>query len=317
VHELALEARALTKRFGKAVALDGLDLQLRPGESVAILGDGAAGKSTALRCLAGLARPSTGEALLFGAPVSSRAGMAARRRLGVLMQEPGFYGWMTGRELLAFSADLLGLERTTASGEIAAKLERVGLGDVADERIGAATPARRQRLGLANALLGDPEVVLLDEPLGWLAPSGRGELLDLLRGLRGTTALLVATRDAALAEATCERTIVLDGGRVIAHEPTLRLLDRAAPREYVLEAEPGPGLALAGLAARLAYESWVREIASVDSTLRVVVDDQPRAERELLPAVVATGIIFRSVRRERPPVGAMVDRLREDREEKP
>jgi ABC-2 type transport system ATP-binding protein len=310
VHELALEARALSKRFGKVVALDGLDLQLRPGESVAILGDGAAGKSVALRCLAGLARPTSGEALLFGLPLSSRAGIAARRRLGVLTQEPGFYGWMTAREVLAFSADLLGLERAAAPDEIAAKLERVGLGDAADERMDTATPARRQRLGLAYALLGDPEVVLLDEPLGWLEPSGRDELLDLLRALRGAAAVLVATRDVVLAEATCERTIVLDGGRVIGQEPTLRLLDREAPREYLLEAEPGPGLALAGIAARLAHESWVREIASVDSTLRVVVDDQPRAERELLPAVVATGVTVRSVRRERPPVGALVERLR-------
>jgi ABC-2 type transport system ATP-binding protein len=314
VHELALEARALSKRFGKVVALDHLDFQLRPGESVALLGDAAAGKSTALRCLAGLARPTGGAALLFGVPVSSQAGMAARRRLGVLMQDPGFYGWMTTRELLAFSADLLGLERSAVADSTAATLERVGLTEVADERIGNATPARRQRLALANALLGDPEVVLLDEPLSWLEPSGRGELLDLVRAFRGTAALVVATRDVALAEATCERTIVLDGGRAIAQEPTIRLLDRAAPREYLLEAEPGPGLALAGMAARLAHESWVREVASVDSTLGVVVADQPRAERELLPAVVATGITVRSVRRERPPVGALVDRLRGDGE---
>jgi ABC-2 type transport system ATP-binding protein len=314
VHELALEARALSKRFGKVTALDRLDLQLRPGESAAVLGDAAAGKSTALRCLAGLARPSSGQALLFGEPITSRAGLAARRRLGVLCQAPGFYDWMTGRELLAFSADLLGIERSAVAEGIGATLERVGLVDVADERVADYTLARQQRLGLANALLGAPEVLLLDEPLGWLDMTGRGELLDLLRGLTESTALVIATRDVALAEATCEGAIVLDGGRVIATEPTLRLLDRVAPREYLLEAEPGSGLALAGLAARLAHETWVRDVGLVESTVRVVVRDQGRAERELLPAVVATGITVRSVRRERPPVGAVVERLRGDGE---
>jgi ABC-2 type transport system ATP-binding protein len=311
VHDLALEARALSKRFGKVAALDRLDLQLRPGESLAILGDGAAGKSTALRCLAGLARPTGGDALLFGEPISSPGGMAARRRLGVLTQEPGFYEWMTVQELLVFGTELLGLERNAAPGRIAAALERVGLGDRGDERIGDLTLADRGRLGLANALLGDPEVVLLDEPLGWVDPGGHGELLDVLRGLRGASALVVATRDVALAEAICERTIVLDRGRVVATEPTIRLLDRAAPREYLVEAEPGPGLALAGLAARLAHESWVRDVASIDSTVRVVVGDERRAERELLPAVVGTGIAIRGIRRTRPQVGAIVERLRD------
>ena len=314
MHELALEARALGKRFGKVVALDRLDLQVRPGESVAILGDGAAGKSVALRCLAGLARPTSGTVWLGGNAVASRAGLAARRRLGVLGQEPGFYEWMTGRELLAFAADLLALDRAQADERIASTLERVGLAEVADQRIAEYSLALQGRLGLGQALVGEPDVLLLDEPLGWLDAADRGEILDVLRGLRGKAAIVVATRDIALAEATCERTVVLDAGRVIAAEPTIGLLDRGGPPEYVLEAAPGPGLALAGLAARLAHERWVRDVAAVDSTVRIAVADQARAERELLPAIVATGITVRTLRRERPAVGALVERLRgEDR----
>jgi len=313
VSELALEARALGKRFGKVVALDRLDLQVLPGERVAILGDASAGKSTAVRCLAGLARPTSGGALLFGEPVTSRAGLAARRRLGVLGQYSGFYDWMTGRELLAFVADLLGLDRSRAAERIAGTLERLGLGDVADGRIGEYELPQRGRLGVAQALVGEPEIVLLDEPLGGLDATGRTDVIGLLRDLPGETAVVVATRDLGLAESICERAVVLDGGRRLAAEPTIAMLDRAAPREYVLEAEPGPGLALAGLAARLAHETWVRDVASVDSTLRIAVEDAARAERELLPAVVGTGIPVRTLRRERPPVGALVERLRGDR----
>jgi ABC-2 type transport system ATP-binding protein len=310
VDELVLEAQGLAKRYGKVVALDGLDLALRPADSLAILGDAGAGKSTALRCLAGLARPSRGTIAVLGAPAGSRAALAARRRIGYLGQEPAFYAWMTGRELLAFSADLLGVERRVATSRIEDSLERVGLGGFAARRISEYAPPMRQRLGIAQALVGEPAVLLLDEPVGSLDPPSRGEMLELLLGLRGSAAIVIATSDVGLAEDACERTILLDHGRVLAESATVGLLDRLAPREFVLETASGPGVAIAGLAARLAGEPWVTNLGSVDGTLRIAVSDAARAERELLPAVVATGLAVRGLRRERPAVGAVIDRAR-------
>jgi ABC-2 type transport system ATP-binding protein len=310
VHELALEARALTKRFGRAVALDGLDLQVRRGESLAILGGAAAGKSAAIRLFTGLAWPTSGRVAVLGAAPSSRAGRAARARLGVVRQEPAFHDWMSGREVVAFAADLAGMGARAAAEQVDAALAHVGLGDDGGRRVAEYSLAMRQRLEIAQALLGDPELLLLDEPLGWLEPAGRNELLELLGKLRGSVAMVVATADVALAEATCDRVAVLDEGRLLATATTTALLDRIAPRDYVLETAPGPGLAIAGLAARLRLEPWVGDLTASDGALRIAVRDPERAERELMTIIVSTGLAVGELRRERPSVGVVVDRLR-------
>jgi ABC-type multidrug transport system ATPase subunit len=310
VHELAIEARGLTKRFGKTVALEHLDLTVGADESVALLGAGGAGKSTVLRLLAGLARPSGGRVTVSGVAPASRAGLGARQRLGMLAQEPVFYGWMTGRELLAFVADLLGIERREARDRIVGTLERVGLAAVADRQIGAYSLPERQRLGVGQALIGEPEILLLDEPFGWLDSAGTSEVLALIDQLRGSTSIVIATADVALAEGACDRIVVLDAGQVLATASTKDLLARLGPRDYVIEMAPGSGLALAGLLARLSSEPWVRAVASSEGTLRVAVRDEWRADHELLPSVVATGLTVLGLRRERPGVDVLLDRLR-------
>jgi hypothetical protein len=106
--------------------------------------------------------------------------------------------------------------------------------------------------------------------------------------------------------------VVLDQGRAVAAEPTPGLLDRVASEEYVLETHAGPGLALAGLAARLEREAWVSNVSTTDGALRISVSDEGRADHELLPAIAATGMTVQALRRERPAVGTVVDRIRED-----
>jgi ABC-type multidrug transport system ATPase subunit len=313
VHELALEARALTKRFGKAVALDGLDLQVHPGESVAILGAGSAGKSTALRLFAGLALPSSGEVLVHGVRSASRAGLDARGSVGFVPQEPGLYLWMTARELLEFGASLLGMNRRDVDGAVGDALERVGLADAADQAISAFGMPWRQRLSIAQALLGAPELMLFDEPLEWLDGQGQDDALAVLEQLRGAAAIVLATSDVDLAAATCERIVVLDQGVALAAGPATAVLDSVGPRAYVFELAPSEGLAQAGLVARLASERWVRDVSSVNGTLRVEVRDERRAERELLPAIVATGIGVEGMRRVRPELDEVVARQRADR----
>jgi ABC-2 type transport system ATP-binding protein len=311
VHELVIEARGLTKRFGQVLALDHLDLEVSRATCLGIVGESGAGKSVAMRLLAGLARPTSGEVTLAGVLVGSRRGLAARSKLGVLDQEPSLYDWMTGRELLAFTADLLGIGRSEAPIRIDATLDRVGLADAADRQIDDYPLSMRQRLGLAQALVGDPDVLLLDEPLGWLDASGRDEMLALLRGLRGTLTMVIATGDLGLAEATCDSVVVLDGGRALMRASIAELLERVASFVYVIEVEPGSGVALDGLVARLARERWVRRATLSGGILRVAIADEDRARRELFPAVVATGLPIVAVRRERTDVPALVGQLRD------
>jgi ABC-type multidrug transport system ATPase subunit len=122
--------------------------------------------------------------------------------------------------------------------------------------------------------------------------------------------MVIATADIEAVEVLCHRVLVLDAGRVVTRSPTRDLLDDLAPMTYIIDVEPGPGLALGGLLARLAREPWVREVDAVGGTLRVAVVDAGRAGRELLPVVVATGLRVLAVRRERPTVEALVARLR-------
>jgi ABC-2 type transport system ATP-binding protein len=295
----AITIRSLTKRFGKVLALDGLDLDVPRGSILGLLGPSGAGKTTTLRLLAGLARPTEGTATVAGVPVSFGAGLEARRQVGLLADGPAFYGWMTGRELLAFVSDLVGIDRASMSDRVSAIVERVGLDDAADERIATYPIGRRRRLGLGQALMGEPDVLLLDEPLAGLEAIDRRAVRALIAETRGAATVIVATRAPSHLEGLCDRVAILDRGRLVIDAPVDVLPGGAAP-SYVIEVQPGPGLALAGLVARLRREPWVSEVTAVEHRLRVYVRDADRAARELLPAVVATGLAVAAFRRERP-----------------
>jgi ABC-2 type transport system ATP-binding protein len=224
----------------------------------------------------------------------------ARRSIGVLDQGPRFYGWMTGRELLAFVADLFGVPRSDAGERVDECLERVGLTAAADRRIAGYSNAERQRLGLGQALIGRPEVVLLDEPVGSLDPAARAELLGLVGELRESATVVLSAADPDDVEPVCDRVAVLDQGRLVVDARVDALLGGVKDTAYVVEVDPGPGLALAGLVARLRGEPWVRDASLDRNVLRITIADQGRAAHELLPAVVATGMSVGTFRRDRP-----------------
>jgi ABC-2 type transport system ATP-binding protein len=296
----AIVTRGLTKRFGSVLALDGLDLEIPSGIVFGLLGPNGAGKTTAIRLLTGLARPTSGSATVAGVPVRFGDGLEARRRVGVLDQDPRFYGWMTGRELLAFVADLVGVPRADVALTVEETLERVGLSDAAARRISGYSGGMRQRLGIGQALIGEPDLLILDEPVSSLDPEGRRDLLALIGELRESATVVFSTHVLSDVERVCDRVAILDEGRLVIESSIEELLGRFAPPAYVIEADPGPGLALAGLVARLEREPWVGGVEVTGTTLRVTVTDDSRATRELLPAIVATGLSIASFRRERP-----------------
>jgi ABC-2 type transport system ATP-binding protein len=213
-HPTAIAARGLTKRFGKVLAIEGIDLDIPAGASLGLLGPSGAGKSTVVGILAGLVRPTAGSATIAGHATTGRAGLEARRRLGVALQQPRFHGWMTGRDVLALAVGLLGLERRAGTERVTATLERVGLADLADVRVAGYPEGPLRRLGLGQALVGEPEVMLLDEPLAGLDPVDRGDLLEVITEARSTATLLVASRQPGDVEALCDRVAVLDQGRL-------------------------------------------------------------------------------------------------------
>jgi ABC-2 type transport system ATP-binding protein len=302
----AIAARGLTKRFGKTLALAGLDLDVPAGAIVGLLGPAGAGKSTAIRLLSGLARPSAGSASIAGEPVRPGDGVAARRGLGVVPQDPGLPLWMTVRELLAFLAGLSGVTASDMTFRIGDVAQRLALESVLDRQIGDLPAAVQGRAAVAQALVAEPAVLLLDDPFQRLDPEARLELRALLRSLAGRTTILLATHRIADVEGLCDRVALLVAGRLVAEASTVDFLARFAPPVYVAEVDGRDHLALEGLVARLQAEPWVAEAVVIGSSLRVAVTDDDRAARELLPAVVATGLTIGTFRRGRPSLEAVV-----------
>jgi ABC-2 type transport system ATP-binding protein len=301
-----ISVRGLTKRFGKTLALAGLDLDVPAGAVLGLLGPAGAGKSTVIRLLGGLARPSAGSASIAGEPVRLGEGVAARRRLGVVPQDPGLPPWMTVRELLAFLAGLSGVTATDMTFRIDDVARPLALETVLDRRIGDLPAAVQGRVAVAQALVAQPAVLLLDDPFQGLDPEARLELRAPLGALAGGTTILLATHRIADVEGLCDRVALLVAGRLVAEASTSDFLARFAPPVYVAEVDGRDHLALDGLVARLQAEPWVAEAVVIGSSLRVAVTDDDRAARELLPAVVATGLTIGTFRRDRPSLEAVV-----------
>ena len=217
----AISMNGLTKHYKGVQALTDLTLDVPAGTVFGFLGPNGAGKTTALKVLAGLAHATAGSATINGVPVSAAG--EHRRQLGYLAQDPRFYGWMTGRETLRHVARFRGAD---AHGEasIANLLERVGIADAADRRTSTYSGGMRQRLGIAQALVGRPAVILLDEPVSALDPIGRKDVLDLMRELKGETTVFYSTHILDDVQRVSDHVAIIDHGRLVKAAPTQVLL---------------------------------------------------------------------------------------------
>jgi ABC-2 type transport system ATP-binding protein len=211
-----LEARAVTVRFGKVTALDGLDLVCPPGEVLAILGPNGAGKTTFVRTVATLLRPASGELRVRGIDVA-RDPVAVRRDIGLAGQFAAVEPTMTGRENLEMTARLFGHRGGAARRAAASVIERLSLREVADRRCGTYSGGERRRLDLGASLVGAPRLLLLDEPTTGLDPAGRREVWDAVRDLvGGGTDVLLTTHYLDEANELADQVVVIDHGRAIA-----------------------------------------------------------------------------------------------------
>jgi ABC-2 type transport system ATP-binding protein len=209
----AIELAGARKAYGDRVALHGLDLRVEQGEVFGFLGPNGAGKTTAMKILTGLVRASAGVARVLGRPVGEPA---ARRRIGYLPEHFRFQEWATGQELLDLHGRLAGLPAARRAARVAEVLELVGLAGRGRQRIRSYSKGMTQRIGLAQALLAEPELVLLDEPTSALDPVGRREVRDLIRELRGRgVTVFLNSHLLGEVELVCDRVAIIDQGRVV------------------------------------------------------------------------------------------------------
>jgi ABC-2 type transport system ATP-binding protein len=299
----AVACRGLTKRFGGAtgvLAVDRIDLDVPAGSVFGLLGPNGAGKTTTLRLVTGLARPTAGRIEIDGQPVSSD-GSATRSAIGVLDQDPRYYGWMTGRELVELAGRLQGLSERDGRTRATTTLELVGLADAARRRVSGYSGGMRQRLGIAQALVASPRLLILDEPVSSLDPEGRRDLLALIADLRASATVVFSTHVLADVERICDRVGIMDRGRLVTEGPLDELLARYALPIFRIEAEPGQADALARLVTTLGETVWVDGVTD-DGPGRLIVSvtDEGAASAGLLPVVVAAGVRLATFERARP-----------------
>jgi ABC-2 type transport system ATP-binding protein len=241
-------AEQLTKWYGSRPAIDHVSLEVEAGEVMGLLGPNGSGKTTILRILTGYLRPSSGTARIAGLDVVDEA-LEARGRVGYVPEDAPLYDWMETRQFLTFMARLKGLTRRQATTAVDAAIERLALGDVRLLLIGKLSRGYRQRVAIAQALLGDPQLLVLDEPTNGLDPQGIKEIRELLVELNASgTTVFLSSHLLAEVEQLCTRVGVVDRGRLVLEEDLATL--RAATGR-ILVGTPDAAAAVAVLDGQL------------------------------------------------------------------
>jgi len=249
----AVSAANLTKRYGRARAVDDVSFGLEQGEIVGFLGPNGAGKTTTLRMLAGLVRPSTGEARILGARVPG----GTLLEVGTMIEEPSFYPYLSGYANLKHTALLHG---GVSEGRIHEVLRFVRMEDAANKKLSAYSQGMRQRLGLARALLWRPKVLLLDEPTNGLDPVGIAEIRESLREVaRQGVTILISSHILAEIEKLVERVLVIEKGKLLFDGPLRRLTQHLDEPQVTYEFSATDAGALRSALTRFGYAMTERE----------------------------------------------------------
>jgi ABC-2 type transport system ATP-binding protein len=284
--------KGLTKAYEAKKVVDGLNLELSAGEIFGLLGPNGAGKTTTILMLLGLTEPTSGSARVLGLD-PRRNPLEVKRRVGYLPDAVGFYDGMTGRENLRFTAELNRLDRATREAKVAEVLAEVGLSDAADQAAGTYSRGMRQRLGIADALLKEPAVLILDEPTTSIDPEGVAEILALIRRLAGDRGVTVLLSSHLLnqVQAVCDRVAIFVKGKVAA---------QGAPHELAIGAKGPESIELAARSDPTPVLTGARFVHTISpgrapGTYLVTID--PGSTAELVAMLAAGGVAIEGVHR--------------------
>ncbi len=280
-----IQAVQLTKYFDRFIAVDSVTFAVSPGEILALLGPNGAGKTTTVRMLAAILRPTSGQAWVAGYSVSEDP-CEVRKRIGILTEQPGLYLRMRGREYLEFFGQLMGLEMDECARRGQALLERLGMPEAWERRIGTFSKGMRQKMALIRALLHDPAVLLLDEPTSAMDPLSARLVRDAVLGLRdGHRAIVWCTHNLAEAEQMADRMAIIRNGRIVAlgtpAELKARLLGPPLMELRLAQKADGVAHLLTGL---------VRVEAQGSNWLRFTCADPPATNPQVLRLLADHGV---------------------------
>lgn len=285
----AISADSLTKRYGADAVVEELNLRVRYGETYGLLGPNGAGKTTTLRMLLGLTRPTSGEVGVLDQTPGPLSGLSG---VGALVETPAFYPYLSGRKNLELMARLSGIGQGSGDDLIESALRQVGMDKRASEKFKKYSLGMKQRLGIASALLGEPEILILDEPTNGLDPRGVAEMRALIRGLggRGSTVVL-SSHMLGEVEQVCDRVGMMSRGRMVSEGSVSEL--RGQHEEVVVRAEPVEE------ALRVVREAGFEALGEpdADGVLRLAAAEG--RVPELAERLVASGVRIHELRPER------------------
>lgn len=282
----------LTKDYGEARVVDNLDLKLKAGEIFGLLGPNGAGKTTTILMLLGLVEPTAGSIEVLGLD-PSRHPLTVKRRVGYLPDAVGFYDGMTGWENLSFTAQL---NRLDNGGRIDELLDEVGLAEARDQKAGTYSRGMKQRLGIADALLKDPDILILDEPTTAIDPEGVAEILTMIRRLadeRGVTVLL-SSHLLHQVQAVCDRVAIFVRGKVVAQGAPSELASRGGGPEEVEFNTPSTD---DKVRSALGQASFVKKLESARLRGNYVARIDRGSTNKLVSALVNGGVQLDGIRR--------------------
>ena len=282
---LVVQTQGLSKSYKETDALKGLDLHVPEHSIFGFLGPNGSGKSTTIKLLLGLISPTAGSATLFGQDMVKDS-LEIRRRVGYLAQDPRFYDNMTARETMRFRAAFYySGPKEAVESKISEILELVGLGDRSDRSIKGFSGGERQRLGIGQALVNSPDLLILDEPAAALDPMGRRDVLDVMRGLRSRTTVFYSTHILDDVQRVSDTVAILNQGELIAEAPIEELLAGTGGTVYTIVLRGDTAEAQ----KRVESQDWVDSIDASNtddgSTWQVSVNDDQAAEAQLMRLV--------------------------------
>jgi ABC-2 type transport system ATP-binding protein len=280
-----IEVQNLSKRYGRVTAVDGVTFRVEKGEILGFLGPNGAGKTTTMRILTGFMPATSGKALVGGFDVFDQP-LEAKRRTGYLPETPPLYPEMTVREYLLFVARIKGIASKAQRAQVDTSMEKTRIADVATRHCGKLSKGYRQRVGLAQAILHNPDVLILDEPTAGLDPKQIMETRDLIKSLAGDHTIVLSTHILPEVAQTCQRVVIINKGRVVAVDTPENLTARLTGSETMYiqidAAGAAPGPALAAIPG-------VSRVVESDGGFEVESERGTDVRRELAKTVVNKG----------------------------
>lgn len=283
-----IKVQDLSKSYGGITAIQSLNFEIKKGEVVGFLGPNGAGKSTTMKIITGFMAPTSGKAIVGGFDVFENP-IEVKKKIGYLPETPPVYGDMTVKDYLTYVADLKGVDKSKKNLAVATAIEKTNLGSVEKRLIQNLSKGFKQRVGIAQALVSDPDVLILDEPTVGLDPKQVSEIRDLIQQLKGQHTIVLSTHILPEVQATCERIIIINKGHIVAQDTLANLANlKSGSRKVNLKVRKHKAEAMAALSG----VSGVLKVAQGVSEKDYVIDAQENEEviERIAAEVIQSGL---------------------------